>query len=123
MPGVGVGRGLPDWWVGDVIPCRNGKRSLTCCIGRLLAHSARGGRPRRAGVQSAHDLELAAAALAEADALQLPPLDVPAHLRHAARVLGLPNVRRPLFSVSAGATIGSGVFEQQEHGLTADCGC
>jgi len=44
-----------------------------------------------AGVQGAHDLELTAAAMAEAVALQLPPLNVPAHLHRAARVLGLPD--------------------------------
>ncbi len=53
-----------------------------------LAHST-----VRAGIQGAHDLELAAAALAESVDLQLPPLDVPAHLQRAARVLGLPHVR------------------------------
>ena len=57
----------------------------------------------RAGIQGAHDLELAAAALAESVDLQLPPLDVPAHLQRAARVLGLPHVRRPRRCCGTGA--------------------
>ena len=56
--------------------------SLWCSEARMAAE----------GVPNAHALEMAAASAAARLRLQLPPLNVPAHLQRAARALDLPEV-------------------------------
>jgi len=45
-----------------------------------------------AGVPNVHEIEMAAAATAAQLGLQLPPLNVPAHLQRAALALAMPDV-------------------------------